>query len=74
MVGIWTPAHVAVTVPPGATSAGVTVTWSAGTPGPPALIFATKASPHGPPKKSQTPPPMFGWKAPGVVGKSYDWV
>ena len=51
MVGIWIPAHVAVMVPPGTISVGVTLTRVAATaPGPPAVIFATNASPHGPPK------------------------
>ena len=38
------------------------------------MIFATNASPNGQPKLSQTPPPRVVWKAPGVVGKSYDLV
>lgn len=74
-MGVGLPAQVAINVPPGATAVGLTVRSTAGvTPGPPALIFARKPSPHAVPKTSQTPPARFGWMASGVVGMSNDWV
>ena len=74
-MGVGLPAQAAVSVPPGGTAVVSTVRLTAGvTPGPPALIFATKPSPHAVSETSQVPKARFGWKASGVVGRSFDCV